>query len=890
MTAALDSVLLPAGTWGLALAWQREALLEGQLWRLLTPVLVHAGALHLALNAVGAMLLGLLAWRQGLLRPALLAFAPLCALAHAALLFSPYETYVGASVALFAAGAWLSAALCAQAWGRAREGLRVGAAHEAWVGPALAVLLLAKAALPYQGLPVATAVLGHWLALGVGALGFALQHAVLAGARSGALRLRSMTALPLAAAGLTLLALAPLGASAQQGAEQRTPSARAAGAAPPALSTPRLVVTFRPEQANVRADTRARAQAAGARELRSAARSAIYELPAGTSFEQAQDVAARLGLDPRVRAVELDVPVRAAAATNDPGLPFQWAMNSGAGSAVGSARMTQAWAWARTRGQGSTIAIVDSGVRGGHPELAGRVLPGYDFISDLGVAADGDGRDADATDPGDHCWPQPSSWHGTLVAAAAAATADNALGIAGGAPEAHLLPARVLGRCGGFLSDVADAVRWAAGLPVPGVPANPHPADVINLSLSGTAACPLFMQAAIDDARAAGAVVVAAAGNDARSELSTPANCAGALAVVAHTREGRLASYSNRGASAGEHAGNPLTAAMAFISAPGGGGCRAGLSCSGEPILVAGVTGDTTFTGYVEFAYSAGTSMAAPYVSAAAALLRSLEPGLSPDEVASRLFNSAREHPDTAAAGCAEGRCGAGLLDAEQAARDVMEAVRPVVTLHAPPGLRHARPGQALELQAQASSPRGLPLTYAWSVQGASGVVLSSTTTPTVVLVSPDTTAVLHVRVEVTDSAGFVSAAQVAISARNDVPLRILPMAPISLPAGDTLGVTLAVADPSGTFARYVLLTEHEGLRLEYGRLVWAAVPAGTHEVQVAALNIFDELSAATMLTVVAAAPAGQQSPASAGGSLGPWGLMGMLGLAALLLMPRRRG
>src|SRR5690606_31257016 len=150
-----------------------------------------------------------------------------------------------------------------------------------------------------------------------------------------------------------------------------------------------------------------------------------------------------------------------------------------------------------THGNGVVVAVLDTGITR-HGDLDANVLPGYDFISDAGKANDGDGRDNDPSDPGD--WvtlnqcpggnrAENSSWHGTHVAGTIAAVTNNAKGVAGTAFGARILPVRVLGTCGGYDSDIADAIVWAAGGSVSGVPTNANPAEVINLSLGGGGAC-----------------------------------------------------------------------------------------------------------------------------------------------------------------------------------------------------------------------------------------------------------------------------------------------------------------------------------------------------------------------------------------------------------------
>lgn len=197
----------------------------------------------------------------------------------------------------------------------------------------------------------------------------------------------------------------------------------------------------------------------------------------------------RLAADPAVKRVEVDILMRPLLVPNDPGLPQQWAMGATAAS------INIRPAWDRSTGKGIVVAVIDTGITN-HPDLAANVLPGYDFIVDPATARDGTARDANAADQGDwaaanECGPgasaSNSSWHGTHVAGIVAAVGNNAVGVVGTAFNARILPLRVLGRCGGYMSDIADAIVWASGGKVSGVPTNPNPATVINLSLGGTA-------------------------------------------------------------------------------------------------------------------------------------------------------------------------------------------------------------------------------------------------------------------------------------------------------------------------------------------------------------------------------------------------------------------
>jgi serine protease len=306
-------------------------------------------------------------------------------------------------------------------------------------------------------------------------------------------------------------------------------------------------------------------------------------------------------------------------------------------------------AWDVTTGSAAvTVAVIDTGITV-HSELSANVLPGYDFIEDVETANDGDGRDADASDPGDwvsngdatsNCPASDSSWHGTHVAGTIAARGNNGAGVAGIAWTTKILPVRVLGKCGGWTSDIDAAIRWAAGGSVPGVPVNPYPARVLNLSLGGPIACDSATQSAIDDAIAHNAMVVVAAGNaDANLADFSPAGCAGVVAVTATTSSGTRASFSNYGAGA-------------TIAAPG------------VNILSTWNSG-TTSPSAQAYGQMSGTSMAAPHVAGVAALALAVDPALSASDLRALLVSEARPFaPDGSPSGCAALGCGAGIVDA----------------------------------------------------------------------------------------------------------------------------------------------------------------------------------------------------------------------------------
>jgi len=233
------------------------------------------------------------------------------------------------------------------------------------------------------------------------------------------------------------------------------------------------------------------------------------------------------------------------------------------------------------------------------------------------------------------------------VSGTIAARTNNTIGIAGIAPAAKVQPVRVLGKCGGYASDAADAIVWASGGAVSGVPANATPARVINISAGGSGSCGTNLQAAIDGAVSRGTVVVVSAGNsNVDASSSTPANCAGVITVAATDRNGVRTSYSNYGS-------------VVEIAAPGGAGTGSASNSDLWSTVNAGTNGPTTPT----YAQYAGTSMAAPHVAGVAALMLAANPSLTPAQVIALMRQTA--HP-FAAGGCPQG-CGPGIVDAAKA-------------------------------------------------------------------------------------------------------------------------------------------------------------------------------------------------------------------------------
>ena len=358
---------------------------------------------------------------------------------------------------------------------------------------------------------------------------------------------------------------------------------------------------------------------------------------------------------PEIEYVEPDYVLSKMALPNDSYLSYQWSLTD---SNVGI-RADQAWA--SSTGLNTVVAVLDTGYLP-HADLVANILPGYDMINDSFVGNDGNGRDADASDPGDYVLAgecnsttgSNSSWHGTHVAGTIAAVANNATGVAGVAYNAKILPVRVLGKCGGYTSDIADGILWASGNSVTGVPSNPTPARVINMSLGGANACSTTLQNAINAARSKNTVVIAAAGNsNLDASQFAPANCNGVIAVAATGRDGGKAYYSNFGS-------------IVDIAAPGGA-----MSSSAYDGILSTLNAGTQTPTSDNYAFYQGTSMATPHVSGTAALMLSANPTLTPDQVESLLKSTARTFP----ASCSG--CGTGLMDANAAVQAALNVVTP---------------------------------------------------------------------------------------------------------------------------------------------------------------------------------------------------------------------
>ncbi|MER5182709.1 S8 family serine peptidase [Streptomyces sp. NPDC002896] len=440
-----------------------------------------------------------------------------------------------------------------------------------------------------------------------------------------------------------------------------TPSAEAAAPAPStAVPAERLIVGYKSTAAEAKSNSAASADAeAKGREAgedldfrrRLGTGAALVDLGDKLSKTEVADVIAEYGADPQVAYVVPDRLNKPMADPNDTEYSKQWDLFEA------TAGMRVPGAWSTATGSGVTVAVIDTGYVT-HSDLAANIVAGYDFISDTAVSVDGNGRDSNPADPGDwyatdECGAgtgsSDSSWHGTHVAGTIAAVTNNSKGVAGIAYNAKISPLRVLGKCGGYDSDIIDAITWASGGTVSGVPANTNVAKVINMSLGGSGSCTSATQSAINAAVSRGTTVVVAAGNsNANAANYSPASCNNVISVAATNRSGSRASYSNYGS-------------VVDIAAPGGQ-TSTGTANGILSTLNSGAQGPSTES----YEYYQGTSMAAPHIAGLAALMKSANSSLTPAQIESAIKTNARALPGTCSGGC-----GAGLADATKTVQAV---------------------------------------------------------------------------------------------------------------------------------------------------------------------------------------------------------------------------
>lgn len=440
-------------------------------------------------------------------------------------------------------------------------------------------------------------------------------------------------------------------------------------------------------------------------------------------------------------------------------------------------------AWNLSTGSSAvTVAVLDTGVILDHPDLVGKLHPGYDFVSDELYSADGTPRDPDASDPGDASYPgdcgnaqfEPSSWHGTQVAGIVGAATNNGLGVAGVGRDVMVLPIRVLGKCGGTDSDIIAGMRWAAGLtsdvggsaPV----INDHPAKVLNLSLGSSGRCMEAYQDLMQELTIAGVSVVVAAGNEAGLKVSSPANCPGVVAVAGLRHLGTKVGFSSIGPEVS-------------ISAPGGNCVNSSGACL-YPIMSTSNSGQTGPTRNIytdgDLHYGVGTSFSAPQVSGTIGLMLSLNPNLTPAEIRDALRATARPFPASGSTSdvsqchaptsaeqvecyCTTSTCGAGMLDAAAA----VAWVNPHPTARISVDTVTLSASHSIVVSASASSAPGQRMlsSYQWTMLSGQqyGAFIGSTTSDSATVHFAQLGTV-EVQLQVTDSTGASSTSTQTLS------------------------------------------------------------------------------------------------------------------------------
>jgi serine protease len=599
----------------------------------------------------------------------------------------------------------------------------------------------------------------------------------------------------------------------------------------------------------------------------------------------------KLRADPEVEYAEPDARMHAHFNPSDPRASTQWYVQPVSASTSGQtvSATNAVAAWDVTQGSaGIVVAVIDTGVRLDHEDLTAKFLPGRDFVSGDSTggtfknANDGDGWDTDPSDPGD--WvsatdlqdpvfskcgggpnedlPTDSSWHGTRVSGIIGASTNNGLGIAGMGFNTKLLPLRVLGKCGGFSSDIIAAMRWAVGLQVsaPGggvLPVNPNPAKILNLSLGGNGACPASYQNAVNEilALASRPLIIVSAGNDG-STVDEPANCIGVVSVGAVRHAGTKVGFSNLGSN--------LT-----LTAPGGNCVNTG---AGQPCLFSIDTttndGKTTpgANGYTDQTNAnVGTSFSAPIVSGAAALMYAVNGSLTAPQAIARLKSTARVYPvvstvpqcrvpnsesdtQTSECYCTSRTCGAGMLDAGALIGGLNAPVAAFSTV----GTLVAGSPVTLDASTSSGSTGASISTYAWSVRpGATGTPTFTSTTAQSTQLSLPSSGSLAVQLTVTDTLGrTATATQNILSAVPNLAGLTQAAAATALLNAD-LAMGLVSSQPNSTVPAGSIVSQNpaSGTSVASGSVVGIVISTGPQQVAVPDVVNQTQAAATTTLT-----------------------------------------
>lgn len=619
----------------------------------------------------------------------------------------------------------------------------------------------------------------------------------------------------------------------------------------------------------------------------------VLRLDKPVPLSAARAIATRMMRGGDIELVEPDRIARPFAEPLDPiYVSNQWNLKAPAGLNVGGANLPNAWDF--TLGSSAAVvAVLDTGILP-HVDINwSTVLTGYDFIGNFSNfnaprSTDGNGRDANAEDSGDFVTSQDfcfdpdvpennrSSWHGTHVSGIIGASWNNGTGIAGIAPQSRILPVRVLGTCGGLFSDIIDGMRWAAGLPVGGLN-NSTPAKILNLSLGAkSGACGQSLQAAVTDVINVGASIVAATGNDNVIGVPQPANCDGVIAVTAHALDGDTTNYANIGVET-------------TISAPGGG-CGEAKSNLGQcteataPAIASTIdSAATTPSSGAASSYGlyAGTSMAAPHVAGVAALMLAQDATLVPAQIKSYLQAAARDFPNGSACvtrAAYQGKCGAGLLDAERSLAILAEKL-PYFTDISANAVVAPNTAVTLSGTALAVSPKSIS-SYQWTQVSGPSVPLSNAATASASFVAPST-GVLTFQLTATDSDGKTASATVIIRVNSPPMATQAPNQTVTV--GQNVSLTLEASDPDGDAFVFEPTSLPAGATLSPdGIFSWPnASPAGSYTIAYFVRDI-DSASQSSFTIAVQ-----EKRSGGGGGSVDGLSLAG-LSLAALALRLRR--